>query len=117
MSFRYFIALSMAVCSLLRAADKLGARPLIELARQKPSGLADALRASLGDDPINKGVAFAGDGPNFIWALQSDARPTLYVDDGLAGELTSAGGNVWFYVGIQEPGKVHSFYYLVNGER
>jgi enterochelin esterase-like enzyme len=116
MPFRYFVALLLAVCS-VRAADKLGARQLIELTRQKPSGLANALRASLGDEQINKGVAFAGEEPDFIWALQSDARPTLYVDDRLAGEMTSAGGNVWFYVGTLQPGTVHGFYYLVNGVR
>src|ERR1700730_15350614 len=91
MSFRHFAALLMVVCS-ARAADKLSARQLIELARQKPSGLADALRTSLGEDQVNKGVAFAGEGPDFIWAVQSDARPTLYVDDRVEGEMTAGGG-------------------------
>ncbi|MCU1272577.1 MAG: hypothetical protein JWO48_8 [Bryobacterales bacterium] len=105
------------VVSSVQAADKLSARQLIELARQKPSGLADALRASLGEDQINKGVAFAGDGPDFIWAVQSEARPTLYVEDRVAGEMMAAGGNLWFYAGTLQTGTVHGFYYLVNGVR
>jgi enterochelin esterase-like enzyme len=100
------------------AADPLPAPRLIELARKKPHDFADAARASLGDEKIKKGTAFAGEGPDFIWAFESDARPTLYVDGRAAGLMTRAGkSNLWYSIGKLQTGAVHGFYYEVNSAR
>src|SRR5437879_403338 len=76
----------------LQAAEKLAAPRLIEMARQKSPDLGDALRASVGEEQVKKGTAFAGEGPDFIWAFESDAQPVLYVDDRPLGPMTRASG-------------------------
>lgn len=119
MSIRTCSAFLVAIAILpSHAAVKLTAPQLIEMARTRPGDLADALRASLGEEKIAKGVAFSGEGPDFIWAIESDTRPALYVDDRAAGPMTRAGTtNLWFYTGKLETGTVHGFYYMVNGAR
>jgi enterochelin esterase-like enzyme len=104
------------------AADKLSAPQLIEMARHRSHGLEEALRASLGDDKIKKGTAFAGEAANFIFAFESEIRPSLYIDDHAAPAMiramTRAGkSNLWFQTGNLQVGTVHGFYYTVNGTR
>ena len=100
------------------AAEKLTAPQLIELARKHAGDLADAIRVSLGDEQVKKGTALAGEGPDFIWAFESESRPTIYVDNRADGPMTSAGeSNLWYYTGKLETGTVHGFYYMVNGAR
>src|ERR1700683_825969 len=100
------------------AADKLTAPQLIEMARHHSHGLEEALRSSLGDDKIKKGTAFAGEAANFIFAFESETRPTLFLDDRAAPQMTRAGKtNLWFQTGTLQAGTVHSFYYTVNGAR
>jgi enterochelin esterase-like enzyme len=105
----------------LQAAEKLAAPRLIEMARQKSRDLGDALRASLGEEQVKKGTAFAGEGPDFIWAFESGAQPVLYVDDHSVGPMTSVGGagneHLWYSTGRLQTGAVHGFYYMVNGTR
>src|SRR5712692_8209353 len=101
-----------------QAADKPTAPQLIELARQKSHNLAEALGASLGEEKLNRGTAFAGEGPDFIWAVESEARPEIYIDDRNAGPMARAGkSNLWYHTGKLQPGTVHGFYYMVNGAR
>ena len=59
----------------VQAADKLTAPQLISLAHKKSHTLAEALSASLGEEKLKKGTAFAGEGPDFIWAVEGEARP------------------------------------------
>src|SRR5690242_13042720 len=119
MSIRTSIALGAALAAFpLHAADKLTAPQLIEMARSQSRDLADALRATLGDDKIAKGTAFAGERADFIWAIESDARPELFVDDRPAGPMTRAGeSHLWFSIGNLQTGTVHDFYYVINGAR
>ena len=61
---RSFLTCSIAFTIITaQAADKLTAPQLIELARQKSHNLAEALSASLGEEKLKKGTAFAGEGP------------------------------------------------------
>jgi enterochelin esterase family protein len=100
-----------------QAPDKLTTPQLIELARQKSHNLAEALGASLGDEKLKKGTAFAGEGPDFVWAVES-ARPEIYIDDRAGGPMTRAGkSNLWYHTGTLQPGTVHGFCYTVNGAR
>src|SRR5579859_5128842 len=101
-----------------QAADKLTAPQLIALAHKKSHTLAEALSASLGEEKLKKGTAFAGEGPDFIWAVESEARPEIYIDDRSAGPMMRAGkSSLWYHTGTLQPGTVHGFYYLVNGAR
>jgi enterochelin esterase family protein len=112
--FCCFILLAISAA----AADKPGARELIALAHKKSTHLADSLRESLGDAEIKKGTAVAGEGADFIWAIESDARPILYVDDQAAAAMSrAANSNIWFSTGMLRTGTVHGFYYMVKGAR
>ena len=102
----------------VHAADRLTAPQLIELARQKAHNLAEALGASLGEERLKKGTAFAGEGPDFIWAVESEVQPEIYIDDRAVGPMTRAGkSDLWYHTGKLQPGTVHGFYYMVNGAR
>src|SRR5579859_8031572 len=100
------------------AADKLTVPQLIEMAHKNSRDFAGALRALLGDDKIAKGTAFAGEGADFIWAVETDSRPAMFVDDRAAGSMQRVGEtNLWFYIGELKTGTAHSFYYTANGAR
>ena len=116
---RSFLTCSIAFTIITaQAADKLTAPQLIELARQKSHNLAEALGASLGEEKLKKGTAFAGEGPDFIWAVESEVRPEIYIDDRAVGPMTRAGkSDLWYHPGRLQPGTVHGFYYMVNGAR
>jgi enterochelin esterase family protein len=98
------------------AADAPTTPQLLEMARHHPQGLDEALRTTLGDDKIKKGTAFAGEGPDFIFAFESETQPALFVDDQPARPMTRA-ANLWFQTATLRPGTVHGFYYMVNGVR
>jgi len=100
------------------AAENLTAPQLIELARGKAHNLAAAVRDSLGDEAIKKGTAFVGEGPDFVWAFESDSRPALYIDGQLSDPMMRVEqSNLWFHAGKLQTGTVHGFYYLINGAR
>ncbi len=98
-------------------ADKPAVPQLVEMARHQSPGLEGALRATLGDDKIKKGTAFAGEGPDFIFAFESDVQPELVVDDQPAEAMKRvAQSSLWFQTASLRTGTVHGFYYIVNGE-
>src|SRR5579863_7955099 len=99
------------------AADKPTTPQLLEMARHHSQGLDEALRAAMGDEKVKKGTAFAGEGPDFVFAIESDAQPNLFVDDQSAPPMTRTGSNLWFQFATLRPGTVHGFYYMVNGAR
>jgi enterochelin esterase-like enzyme len=100
------------------AAEKLTAPQLIELAHKKPHDLAAAIRDSLPDEAIKKGTAFVSEGPDFVWAFESDTRPEIYVDGQPSGPMTRVEkSDLWFHAGKLQPGTVHGFYYMVSGVR
>ena len=78
----------------VQAADKPTAQELIALAHKKSHTLADALSASLGEEKLKKGTAFAGEGPDFIWAVESEAQPEIYIDDRAGGPMKRAASAV-----------------------
>jgi hypothetical protein len=102
-----------------QAAEKLSAPKLIELSHQpNDPAFADALRSTLGVDPIKKGAAILGEGADFIWAVESAKAPDLYVDDKRVATLQAAGASgLWFYAGPLRTGTSHMFYYMVDGAK
>src|SRR5579872_600966 len=89
----------------------------IGLAGDKAS--VQELIASLAEDAIAKGTAWAGEGPDFVWAVEAASQPALYVDD-RPGPATKRipGSNRWYAAGQVAPvGRLHSFYYMVGGQR
>ena len=110
----------LVVCAAACAAQKLTVPQLLEMARRDPAALASALVATLGAEEIRKGTAVAGYGPDFVWALESQGEPALYVDDQLHGKMTRVGsGPLWFQAGRLATGASHAFHYVdvVRGAR
>lgn len=97
-------------------ADKLTAPQLIALTKS-PEKLAAALAATLGEEPIKKGTAVIGHGPNFLWAVESSTRPSLMVDEA-PGPSTKqiAKTKIWYAVGKLAPGTAHQFQYVIEGK-
>jgi hypothetical protein len=86
------------------------------MARHHTRGIEEALRASLGDEKLKKGTAFASEGPDFVFAIESEARPVLYIDERAAQPMVRAGKtNIWYQTAKLQTGTVHGFYYILNG--
>lgn len=99
-------------------AEKLPAAKLIAAAKQSPlsADFAQTLTASLPSADLKKGTAFAGDGPEFLCAVESAIAPTLIVDeDAGAPMIRVPSTDLWFGVGVWKPGTSHSFRYKISG--
>ena len=81
------------------AAAKLPPLKLIELAGKDPNGpqFRDALVATLGEDRIKSGRAVTGEGPDFLWAIETSALPQLIIDDAVGPAMAQIQGMVAFY--------------------
>jgi enterochelin esterase-like enzyme len=100
------------------AADRPSVPQLIDMARHHSAGLEEALRVTLGDEKVKKGTAFAGEGPDFIFAVECAVQPALLVDEQPGAAMERVGKtNLWFQTATLRPGTVHGFYYTVNGAR
>ena len=97
-------------------ADKLTAPQLIALAKS-PDKLAAALIATLGEEPLKKGTAVLGYGPDFIWAVEATTRPLLFVN-GQPGPATKQAprSKLWYAIGKLTPGTSHQFEYRIDGK-
>jgi enterochelin esterase-like enzyme len=112
-----FICLLLLFAASGLAADRVSAPELIRLSQTRSPQFREALLASLGEAKIKDGSAFLGQGPDFIWAVQADATPILYVDKAEAGAMTRLAGNLWYRTGQLKTGTAHAFYYMINGAR
>jgi enterochelin esterase-like enzyme len=93
-------------------------RKLLDLARTQPDAAVfrTELAAVLGAERIQKGTAWAGNGPDFIWAVESASTPAMYIDGLLApGLRQSKGSRIWFRTGTLPVGDAHRFHYVIDG--
>jgi enterochelin esterase family protein len=98
------------------AAGKPSVPQVIEISRSRPAELRDALVAALDPGEIRKGTAVAGEGPDFVWAVESASAPALWVDDEAAGAMTRLpGSDLWYRIGRLQTGRSHRFHYVVDG--
>lgn len=114
------VSLLLCVWLTAPAAEKLTNKQLIDMARAnaRSPAFAEALRAALPAEDIQKGTAVTGEGPDFLWAVEAGNAPTLYIDDQPAGPMTAtADGKLWYYTGKLRTGTAHAFYYQVDGNR
>jgi len=118
------LGLILAAGSLLppsaQAAERLPVARLLELAAREPNApeFREALLATLGEGGVRGGTAVAGEGPLFLWAIESEKAPQLFVDDEARPPMTRISGtNLWFTPGTLTTGRTHAFHYVVDGQR
>jgi hypothetical protein len=88
--------------SLGHAMERAAMDQLLAMAKSRADApeFRDALAARLGEAPIKSGEAFDSNGPDFVWAVETTAQPTLVVDDQpVGGGRGHAGGEGWVYAG------------------
>lgn len=100
-------------------AEKQNATQLIALAKSNSPGLAEAIAASLDAKALKEGKAWAGRGTDFFFASEADSEPALFIDDAAGPKMKAmAGSKLWYAAAkIEGVGKMHSFYYMVQGKR
>src|SRR5437867_159328 len=100
------------------AGEKLPAPKLIEMAGSRPNEprFREALVATLDENRIKAGTAIIGEGPDFLWAIESSSPPQLIVDEQARPAMTRIQGtDLWFETGKLTPGQNHTYYYVVHG--
>jgi enterochelin esterase-like enzyme len=91
---------------------------LIVFAFAVPSDAATLDISQMPDADIKKGTAVVSEGPDFLWAVEAEKQPILFVDDQRVGPLKRASKNgVWTYSGKLQTGTSHAFYYMIDGKR
>ncbi len=103
----------------MRAQEKASATRLIELAKSNSAELRGAISATFDAKELSAGTAWAGQGPEFFFATNAAAQPSLMIDDAPGPKMQAiAGSDLWYAAAHIEPvGRLHSFYYMVNGAR
>jgi hypothetical protein len=101
------------------AAEKSTAPQLIALAKSASPTLRDAITTTFDAKDLKEGTAWIGRGPDFFFAVESSAKPVLFIDDAPGPQMQQlASSNLWYAVGrIEQLGKLHSFHYVVDGQK
>ena len=120
---KLFVALSFAILPisspLPAAAQRFTAPQLIELAKSPGPALRDATTATFDAKDLQEGTAWTGRGPDFFFATRAPSLPLLMIDD-LPGPpmIQLSDTDLWYAAAtIDQLGKLHSFYYTVNGAK
>ena len=79
------------------------------------AAFTDALTAAVPKGSLEKGEAWAGVGPDFIFAVKSDSAPSISVDEMPAVKMKKAGA-LWIHKTTLKTGTIHRFVYEVNGQ-
>ncbi len=114
------VLLCLIAAAALSAAEKTPAPKLIQMAGGEPNSaqFREALLATLGEANIQKGAAVIGEGPDFLWAVESASRPSLFVDDTARPPMKQIkGSSLWIETGNLATGISHTFHYVVDGKR
>jgi len=106
----------------LLAAGVLPAAPssfdaLWRLTRSPSPGLASALEAWFCESDLRQGTAWASEGSDFVWALESQREPQLVVDGQPPRKMRRIPGtHLWYATGQLQKGRVHAFEYRIEGK-
>ena len=111
--------LTLLFSSPTHAAEKSTAPQLIALAKSGSPTLRDAITTTFDAKDLKAGTAWIGRGPDFFFAIESSAKPALFIDDAPGPRMQQlASSNLWYAVGrIDQLGKLHSFHYVVDGQK
>ena len=77
---------------------------------------AAALREHFSSNELSSGEAVAAYGGNFVWALESNHEPYLYINDRPVLAMRQAGENLWVHIQQLLTGRSHAHFYRVGGE-
>ncbi len=101
------------------AADKSTAPQLIALANSNSPALQAAILATFEPKDTTNGIAWVGHGPDFFFAIQASSKPALFIDDAPGPQMRNSTTPTFWYAAarIEQLGKLHSFHYLVNGQK
>ena len=110
----YLVLLGSAV-----AANKMTAPQLADLARSNSSELISAIGATFDAKDLKSGTAWTGRGSDFFFATEAGSKPSLVIDDASGPQMQQFPGTLLWYAAAKIPqvGRLHSFYYLVNGAK
>ncbi|MGA8151149.1 MAG: alpha/beta hydrolase-fold protein [Terriglobales bacterium] len=101
------------------AAEKSDATQLTELAKSNSRGLQEAITSSLDAKSLQDGTAWISRGPDFFFATEAPSKPELVIDGVTGPQMQNLSGSALWYAParIQPVGRLHSFYYLVQGAK
>jgi enterochelin esterase family protein len=113
-------ALALLVLLVLPAIaqqKKLDAPELIALAGSGASSLHEAIVASFPANELKAGTAWSSHGPNFFFAIDTAAQPSLVIDDAAPMPMKQvAGSTLWYTTDTTvRTSASHTFHYIVNG--
>ena len=113
------LAALLGLASGSSTAEKSDASQLVELAKTASPKLRDAITATFEAKDLHDGTAWAGRGPDFFFAVEAQSKPDLLIDGAEGPAMQSlAGTDLWYAAArVEQVGKVHSFHYLVNGNK
>jgi enterochelin esterase-like enzyme len=100
-------------------AEKKSALELIDLAKAHSPILQAAITDTFESKALKEGTAWAGRGPEFFFAVESAAQPSLVVDDAAAAAMKRLGNTQLWYAAenIEPVGTLHAFHYVINGAK
>ncbi len=101
------------------APPPVPAAKLIALARDNPDSpeLRMAVAGAFAAADLEKGTAYAGEGPDFVFALKSDGTPSIVIDDDVPVTMARVGDSaVWYRIATLTTGRTHNFHYVVGGQ-
>ncbi len=112
------LLVSMCLAIPAFGATRMTAPQLTELSRSGGPALREAIVASFDAKDLKDGKAWTGLGPDFFFAIQAAAKPTLLIDNSPGPQMRHLGDDLWYAPArIDQVGKLHSFFYLVNGAK
>ncbi len=96
------------------------ASQLGEMARARPGELKAAVVAAFPAADLQAGTAWMGQGKDFFFATRAASRPELRIDDAAGPAMQAVSGEAglwWASAEISQVGKLHAFYYVVDGKK
>jgi enterochelin esterase family protein len=113
-------AIVLSLCFTLSAfaADKMTAPELTALATSHAPNLQDAIVSTFEAKALAEGTAWTGLGHDFFFATRASSKPVLLIDRSPGPGMAHLEGDLWYASARIEPvGRVHGFYYLVEGKK
>ncbi len=73
----------------------------------------------MGADNVAKGIAWLSQGPEFVFALEADSKPGLFLDEQPSGVAMrhADGSRLWYGTAQLRVTTTHSFHYEIGGKR